>query len=153
MENSFVPGHGTTLEPHDYSWTQSQVAPGSYYYRLKQVDLDGSLHFSDSRQVIVYPLAGVEEGSFPASFNLSQNYPNPFNPSTRIQFTVDRSGSTTLTVSDILGKEVETLFAGTAEAGTTYGVTFDASRVANGTYFYRLVSGNQVSLKKMLLLK
>ena len=153
VENSFVPGHGTTLEPHDYSWTQSQVAPGSYYYRLKQVDLDGSFHFSDSRQVIVYPLAGVEEGSFPASFNLSQNYPNPFNPSTRIQFTVDRSGSTTLTVSDILGKEVETLFAGTAEAGTTYGVTFDASRVANGTYFYRLVSGNQVSLKKMLLLK
>ena len=150
--NGFVPGHGTTIEPHGYSWVDRNVQSGTYYYRLKQMDLDGTTHFTDGIRVIVSVLASVEE-FVPKVFNLAQNYPNPFNPSTRIQFTVDNAGYTTLTVFDVVGKEVGTLYAGIAEPGKAYSVSFDASQVANGTYFYKLVNGNQSSLKKMLLLK
>ncbi len=152
VPNSFVPGHGTTIEPHDYSWTHVGVAPGTYDYRLKQVDLDGSVSFSDARRVIVSSLSGVPENG-PAVFHLAQNYPNPFNPSTQIRFSVDRTAHTTLTVFDVLGREVATLFTGTAEAGMTYTLNFDASQMTNGTYFCRLVNGNQTSLRKMLLVK
>jgi hypothetical protein len=153
VPNSFIPGHGTTTEPHDYAWTHQGVVAGICYYRLKQVDLDGTVHFSDGRQVTISSPTGVTGSSLPAAFILAQNYPNPFNPSTQIQFTVETSGHTSLTVFDILGKEVGTLFAGVAEPGRLYSVSFDASGVTNGTYFYKLMKGDQTSLKKMVLLK
>jgi hypothetical protein len=89
----------------------------------------------------------------PVSFSLAQNYPNPFNPTTRIGFTVEKPGYATLKVYDILGDEIATLYAGTAQPGIQYTVSFDGSAVANGAYFYRLVSGDKTSLKKMLLVK
>jgi len=153
VSNSFVQGHGTTLEPQDYSWTHTGVPVGIYYYRLKQVDLNGTIHFSDGREVTVLSPTSVGERQTPTAFNLAQNYPNPFNPSTQIQFTVDKAGYTTLTVFDVLGRQAEILFAGTAEPGKLYSANFDASHLTNGTYFYKLANGGQTSLKKMLLLK
>jgi hypothetical protein len=153
LPNNFVPGHGTTLEPHEYSWIHDNVAPGTYYYRLKQVDLDGTIHFTDGREVTVSSLTSVSEGNAPALFQLAQNYPNPFNPSTRIRFTVEKRGFTTLTVFDILGKELGTLYAGTAEPGKLYAVNFDATTLTNGMYFYKLVNNSESSVRKMLLLK
>ena len=153
VPNSFVPGHGTTIEPHTYVWVHQGVAAGTYYYRLKQVDLDGTIQYSDARQVHVLSPAGVAESYPPAVLHLAQNYPNPFNPSTQIQFTVDIAGFTILTVSDVLGKEVEELYDGIAEPGKVYVVRFNASRLSNGTYFYTLVNVGQTSRQKMLLLK
>jgi hypothetical protein len=153
VPNSFVQGHGTTVEPHDYNWIHHGVLPGTYYYRLKQVDLDGTIHFSEGRQVEVLSPTGATETYTPSAFNLAQNYPNPFNPSTQIQFTVEASGYTTLSVFDILGKEVKSLYADIAEPGKLYSVSFDASGITNGTYFYKLVNGNKTSIKNMLLLK
>jgi spore germination protein YaaH len=153
VPNSFVQGHGTTLEPHDYSWTHMGVPAGTYYYRLKQVDLDGTIHYSEGREVTVLSPTGIAESQSPTAFTLAQNYPNPFNPSTQIQFSVEKAGHTTLTVFDALGRQAETLFAGTAEPGKLYSVNFDASSLTNGTYFYRLTNGGQTSLRKMLLLK
>lgn len=153
VPNSFVPGHGTTIEPHDYSWTHHGVAPGSYFYRLKQVDLDGTINFSEARQVEILSPTGIADVNSPVAFGLEQNYPNPFNPTTRLTFTVDETGYATLTVFDLLGKEVGRLFAGTAEAGKSYSLNFDASHLTNGTYFYKLISGSQTALRKMVLLK
>lgn len=153
LPNSFVSGHGTTIEAHDYRWIHPGVAPGQYAYRLKQVDLDGTSHYSDERLVEISSLAGIEESHIPVEFNLAQNYPNPFNPSTNIRFTVDKAGFTSLAVFDVLGKELGTLYSGVAEPGRVYATSFDASTLANGTYFYKLVNGSRTSLKKMLLLK
>ncbi len=153
VPNSFVPGHGTTIEPHEYSWTHQNVAAGTYYYRLKQVDLDGTIHFTEGRQVTVSSPTGVGEGEVPAIFALDQNYPNPFNPTTNIHFTVATAGFTTLTVFDVLGKEVASLYAGMAEPGKQYSVSFDAASLANGAYFCKLANGAQSSFKRMLLLK
>ena len=153
LPNSFVPGHGTTLMQHDYSWTHLGVAQGTYYYRIKQVDLDGTTHYTDAVQVTVDGVTGVENKTVPEVFSLAQNYPNPFNPSTTIRFTVETKGFAILTVFNMIGQEIATLFSGNAEPGRVYRTQFDATDLGNGMYLYKLVSNDQSSIKKMVLLK
>ncbi|MBI2427631.1 MAG: T9SS type A sorting domain-containing protein, partial [Ignavibacteriales bacterium] len=88
----------------------------------------------------------------PAEFRLAQNYPNPFNPSTTIRFEVPVSGSVTLNVYDMLGREVATLVDGQQAAGS-YSAIFDASRLASGVYFYKLAAGSYTQVKRMSLVK
>ncbi|MGC8896750.1 MAG: T9SS type A sorting domain-containing protein [Bacteroidota bacterium] len=85
-------------------------------------------------------------------FDLSQNYPNPFNPSTVIRYTIPRTGLVSLKVYNVLAQEVATLVNEIQRAGT-YEITFNASELASGVYFYRIQSGNFVDVKKMLLVK
>jgi hypothetical protein len=98
---------------------------------------------------------GVKEvpSSVAKAFALKQNYPNPFNPTTQISYSVAQTGFTTLKVYNVLGQEVATLFAGVAHAGQEYTATFDGSSFASGVYFYKLQAGNQMLVKKLMLLK
>jgi len=150
LPGSFVPGHGTTNEPQQYSFTDRPPAAGVYYYRLRQVDLDGSEHFSEAVQAGM--TTSVAELT-PMEFSLLQNYPNPFNPETVIKFSVENSGPTTVRLYNSIGQEVATLFDNVAEAGQYYRVRVNGSDLASGLYFYRLQSGTKSELKKMLLLK
>jgi hypothetical protein len=95
----------------------------------------------------------VDNDIVPAVFKLNQNYPNPFNPATKISFSLANAGYTTLKIYNIVGKEVATLFAGNAEAGKRYVVNFDAKNLPSGMYFSKLVSGNSVEVRKMVLMK
>ncbi len=103
------------------------------------------------------PVSGVlsveERRNVPETFSLEQNYPNPFNPSTTIGFTVEVSGSTTLTVYDVLGRTISTLADGYHERGIYYRARFDASALAGGTYFAVLRSGGETGIRKMILVK
>ena len=92
------------------------------------------------------------DGEIPAAFALEQNYPNPFNPSTTINFSLERVQTITLTVYDVLGREVRVLADGVQPAGR-YSVSFDGAGLAGGTYLYVLRTGQHVSVKKMTLLK
>jgi len=100
------------------------------------------------------PVTGVERlnNTIPDTYSLSQNYPNPFNPSTIINYSIPSPGVVTLKVFDMLGREVSTL-VNTQQAAGTYKVSFDASQLASGVYFYRISTNKFVSTKKMLLLK
>jgi photosystem II stability/assembly factor-like uncharacterized protein len=91
-------------------------------------------------------------GNTVKSFELTQNYPNPFNPSTTIKYSVPTEGKVSLKVYNLLGEEVATLINQNQSAGT-YSVSFDASSLSSGIYFYQLSSGNNVSVKKMMLVK
>ncbi len=86
------------------------------------------------------------------SYQLSQNYPNPFNPATMIKFSMPASGNVSLKVYDQLGKEVAVLSDGYRTAGT-YEVSFDASGLSSGVYFYKFQGGSFSETKKMLLVK
>ena len=90
--------------------------------------------------------------NIPASFALYQNYPNPFNPVTTITFRIEKSGLTKLNIYDLLGQKVETLIDKELPVGT-HQVTFDASRLSSGVYFYKLESGKYTNVMKMMLLK
>ena len=88
----------------------------------------------------------------PATFSLDQNYPNPFNPDTKITFTLGKAGLTSLVVYNVLGQKVATLLAKDMTAGL-HEVSFDASNLSTGMYFYRLESGKNFDVKKMMVLK
>ena len=93
-----------------------------------------------------------DKNKLPATFNLDQNYPNPFNPTTKISFNLKERNYTTLKVYNSLGQQVTELVNGELGAGS-HQVTFDASKLSSGVYFYRLESGKYSQVKKMLLLK
>lgn len=150
LAGSFVAGHGTTVDRHDYAYVDATASSGSFYYRLKQIDMDASVHYTEPIQ----PSGTTDvKDRAPLVFALMQNYPNPFNPSTEIKFSVENTGRATVRLYNILGAEVATLFDGLAEAGQYYRVRLDGSRLASGVYFYRLESQNKSDLKKMVLLK
>lgn len=139
----FVPGFGTTTETKSYSFTDQSVAVGSYSYRLKQMDFDGTFAYSNEVNVEVNP---------PLVFALEQNYPNPFNPATMINYSIPQDGFVNLSVYNLLGEKVATLINSNQKAGR-YEVNFDASKFASGVYFYSIEAGSYKSVKKMLLMK
>lgn len=93
-----------------------------------------------------------EEGADASGFALSQCYPNPFNPSTTIQYTLPYDGFVTLTLYDFSGRQAAQIVRGQQSRGT-HAVVLSAQDLAGGVYFYRLIMGNKVSTKKVLLLK
>jgi len=98
-------------------------------------------------------LVSVEDNNqTPMEFNLEQNYPNPFNPSTTIKFNIPEQEFVSLKIYDVMGNEVEVLLNEDKQAGS-HNIEFDASRLASGTYFYKLQAGSYVDIKKMVLLK
>ena len=149
---AFIEGHGTTLEPHFYSHIDRSVPFGKYYYRLKQIDLDGKSE-TFPKGTPSEPEMEVTVGVAPDKIVLAQNYPNPFNPSTIIEFVVPQSGSATLKVYNMLGQEVETLFEGNADAGRIYTAQFNGSSLASGIYFYTLRTAGRVETRRMILIK
>ena len=140
-----VEGKGMSVTPTAYSFNDARVAPGKYLYRVKQVDGDGSVAYTDA--------AEVEVAQAPNEFTLSQNYPNPFNPTTTIEFTLARDGRVVLKVYDIVGREVATLVNENRKAGEYQHAVFDASRLPSGVYFASIQSDGKQLLKKMMLVK
>ncbi len=86
------------------------------------------------------------------NFYLFQNYPNPFNPSTKIKYQLPQSGIVLLKIIDILGQEIKTVIEEYQNAGV-HEVSFNASDIASGVYFYKVASGNFSLVKKMVLLR
>jgi hypothetical protein len=140
----FVEGHGNSNSPKEYNFIDSEVNPaGTYSYRLKQIDNDGSYEFSKTIEV-----------SFdsPISLELSQNYPNPFNPSTTINFSLPQSGNVTLKIFNPLGEEVITLTDGYIDAGV-YTFNFNGEGLPSGMYIYQLSTPEKTQTMKMILMK
>ena len=144
----YVPGFGTTTEPKSYSYSDQSVNTGLYYYRLKQIDFDGSFTYSNVAEV---------EVSLPTKFSLEQNYPNPFNPSTSIQFSLPVDAQVTIGVYNLVGEKVAEVSNGNFAAGS-HRVNFDAASMTSGIYFYQIdaiaIDGKTFSsVKKMTLLR
>ncbi len=148
--SALIAGNGTTSERHTYSFVDAAPMASEPYYRLKQTDLNGAVHYSEP--VNLYGTTGVDVTA-PAVFALSQNYPNPFNPTTQIRFTVEKSAQTTLELYNILGQKVMTLFNGVAEVGRYYTIRLDAGQLASGIYLYKLQSDKQTAVKRLMLVK
>lgn len=139
----FVAGKGTTSEPNSYSFSSPAITRTSLF-RLKQIDLDGKYAYSKSIEV---------EGVKISEFKLYQNYPNPFNPTTVISFNLPKAEKVELKVFDMLGREVKTLINNEAKSEGLHQITFDASNLSNGIYFYQITAGSFKQNKKMLLVK
>jgi hypothetical protein len=139
----FVKGAGTSNSQKEYSYADATGVAGSYAYRLKQIDQNGTFKYSQSVEVMVQA---------PAQCALHQNYPNPFNPSTRISYDAAKVGTVRLAVYDVLGREVAVLVNGHREPGS-YTAEFNGAALSSGIYFFKMTTEQFSSIHKMILMK
>ncbi len=140
---AFVSGNGTTAESHYYSFTDVEIPAGFYFYRLKQIDVNGSVFFHPEIQLTIAP---------PLAFALHQNYPNPFNPTTTLVYDLAEDVPVRLVVYNIKGQVVNIVVNSTKKAGR-YQVLINGSLWPSGIYFVHLTAGIHSFVNKMILLE
>ena len=122
----------------------------TYTYRVKAYKDSAASDYSNEASMLITGTGEVL--SIPTHYSLAQNYPNPFNPSTKIEFSLPRATQATLSIYDLLGREVQTLLNKELAAGY-HEITFDAINLPSGIYFCRMESGDFNQTKKMVLMK
>ncbi|MEW6050105.1 MAG: FlgD immunoglobulin-like domain containing protein [Candidatus Zixiibacteriota bacterium] len=152
----------TAIAP--YKFTQAAPPLPAGRYTLAVVEYHNSSRDPDP-QLFLYNFgvdsAGtptdVGDGDVPIDFTLDQNYPNPFNPSTVIEYMLPVTSHVSITIFNLLGQEVRKLVDETQSAGPHKlkwdGRDNDGAQMASGAYFYRLVAGDLVATKKMVLVR
>ncbi len=141
---TFVKGQGSSTELMEYSFADNNLMPNKYNYRLKQIDYDGTINYSNIIEVTINEL--------PVSISLEQNYPNPFNPETKILFSIPNKQVVSLKIFDVLGKEVVTLINEELNPGN-YSKIWNAQNLSSCVYFYQLQTEGISLVKKMNLMK
>ena len=91
--------------------------------------------------------------AIPGNHALKQNYPNPFNPGTTIEFELYKSTSVTIKIYDVRGSEITTLLMEQRMPSGVHKIPFTAAHLGSGTYFYKIITPEFTSAKKMILLK
>lgn len=130
VKAGFVAGHGNSHCRQSYSFRDVNLRKGKYDYRLKQIDNNGMYEYSSEIHT---------EVAVPEKTELMQNYPNPFNPSTKIYYSLDKTGYAKLSVFDQLGQLVSVLDEGILEAGMHSSV-FNAAGLSSGLYIITLTT-------------
>jgi hypothetical protein len=140
----FVPGAGTTSETQNYAFRVDALAPGTHRFRLRQIDFDGAFAFSPVVELTV---------DLPEPYRLTAAFPNPFNPRTSFELIVRRSQRVTVSVFDVLGRRVATLFDGTMAANEARSFSFDGAGLPSGLYLYRAEGESFSATRRMTLSK
>ena len=147
---------GQTTESTVFIRTNGLISDSTYTARffVASDDPDSSALPIDIILKTYQPTAVGSDGSKPTEFALRQNYPNPFNPETNIKFDLPSRQFVSLRVYNLLGQEVAKLVNEELAAGR-YSIPFRPSHynLASGVYLYRIVAGNFVEVKKMVLMK
>ena len=131
----FVEGHGTTTEAQTYGYTAADMTVGTHSFRLKQIDYDGALEYSDELEVTV---------ETPGTHLITRAYPNPFNPQSQFTVAVAQEQHVSAELFNTLGQRVAVLFDGTVEANQSQLVTIDGAGLSSGLYIVR-VNGDRFS--------
>ncbi len=150
IPGAFVAGNGTTSVPHAYSWSDPLPAHTLLLYRLRQVDLDGTEHFSPCSTVDASAL-GLPQTA-PWESGRLQVWPNPFNPSATVEYALPARWEVRLAIRDILGREVRTLVTGFQEAGP-HTVVLEGGALPTGTYFCTLNTPAGLLVRRVALIR
>ena len=152
-----VNGVGATSVPWGPGTANLETLPARAY------PIGSQIRFESPAYSVQYVM--IESGTRPVSvrneeksavvdrFALNQNYPNPFNPQTNISYSLPRSCTVTLKVFDILGREVISLVNSERESEGVHEVTFDATKLPSGVYFYRMQAEKYIETKRMVFIK
>ncbi len=146
--DGLAPGsYSVSVDKPGYNETAPQNVNASY-----DIQGTGSPLFGNANYSISVLNVSVNPTVQPTKYSLEQNYPNPFNPSTTIKYSLPNNSTVSLKVYNLIGQEVATLINSFQTSGE-YSVTFNASNLSSGVYFYRLESGSFNVVKKMLFVK
>jgi hypothetical protein len=137
----FVDGAGNSQTDRNYQYTDEDLDAGTYYYRLRQVDLDGKSSISKIAQVTIPGL----------TLELRQNRPNPLTASTTIEFVIPKTCKAQLILYDQMGRPVQQLVDELKSPGT-YQVTVNKNGLSAGTYYYKLNALGKSLVRKMTIL-
>jgi hypothetical protein len=137
----FVDATGNSTVQRNYTYTDKDLEPGTYYYRLKQIDTDNRFRYSNIASVTI---AGV------SSYHLDQNFPNPFSETTTITYSVPKSARVVFSVFDMQGRLVLSLEEGIKNQGT-YSINIHRGSLNHGIYYYRMQTGEFTKTKKMFV--
>lgn len=141
---AFIKGKGTSSSPQVYIYNDEEhLESGIYYYRIKQIDFNGTYRYYNKAQI---------EIKNSNSFELLQNYPNPFNPVTSIRYVVPEKSFIQIKIFNVLGNEVATL-VNEEKSGGFYETTFDGSQLSSGIYYLQMKANEFQSIKKMILIR
>lgn len=146
---------GLTAQHHAVNGLEPGV---KYYWRVRAQHQNGTWSgYSPAAAFVPNGTTAVGDNAIPTEFALDQNYPNPFNPSTVINFSVPVQNTVSIKIYDMMGQEIRTLVSEMKSPGK-YTVVWNGDndfgmRVSSGTYIYRMVSGDFVQVKKLVLIK
>ena len=138
---NFVTSAGDGSTTRNYGYTDKSLAPGTYYYRLKQTDLDGKITYSAIVNSVIVGKGRV---------SLFQNYPNPFTTSTTIRFDLPRAQRARVSLLDMSGREIKVLTDKTAEAGS-HVISINAAGLMRQSYIVRLQTEDGVLTQKITM--
>jgi hypothetical protein len=167
---TLIPAAGFSSSPVNYNWIDNSIVEYIdnyglsdeiiFWYWLESIELDGSsVVFQSYQLVITESEFNIEPPSIPGRYGLYANYPNPFNPSTEFSFSLPEDSECELTVFNVKGRKVKTIYRGRVEAERAYNFVWDTrdrgdNITTSGIYFYQLiVNGRVADVKKCLLLK
>ena len=153
-------GEIATKATGDTLWSKQASGTNLNLNSINFIDDTSGIAVGDSGIILVTTNGGVTEIKDKeynstrklTDYKLNQNYPNPFNPTTDINYSVPKAGLVTITVYDILGRQVASLVNKEKPAGS-YNVEFNASKLSSGVYFYRMQAGNFIQTKKLIIIK
>ena len=156
----FVPelqGQGSVTYRTDYSYTDTEVVPGTKYYYVLS-DVTGNPEHGEpvtrhtDKMVNAVPDRPYDDLAIIKGFRMFKAYPNPFNPETTLSYDLVKDGDITLTIYDIAGRKVKELFSGFQTAGP-YKMNWQPQEIPAGVYFGRLANGDRAEIQKLILLK
>jgi len=161
INNLMIEGAGTTSEPTEYSFFDEYdfTLNFTYWYWLESTSSSGETETYGPISLFIPENEDNPEPPDPSEkFGLFQNYPNPFNPITRISFKLPKEKYAELTIYNVKGEKINTLFKGQTSDDTPLNIYWDAcdenaKEVKSGIYLYKLVSGDYVQTRKMIYLK
>lgn len=144
----FVNGSGTTTQANSYSFIDNSPSNSKNYYRLKQIDFDGTFEYSQIVEV------GI---GIPATYQVSKNYPNPFNPTTNVKIDLPVESNVSYKLYNSIGETVK-IFDSKEYAAGTHVLQIDGSNLSSGVYYFSIrLNGkdgtSNVKTSKMILLK
>ena len=149
------PDPAAVFTTSDSFFVDLDITDGSWQYWVTAVDSSGNE--SDASDMISVMLANEQEIAIPTVFSLEQNYPNPFNPSTQVRYALPEASKVSISIYDMMGREVRSLVNGSMDAGyhtALWNATNDnGNPVSAGMYIYTIQAGDFRQVKKMILLK
>ncbi len=140
-EIGFVTGAGNSQTTINYQYLDKDLSAGTYYYRLRQVDLDGHEQMSKVVQVIFEGLA----------LELKQNRPNPVSNTTTIDMVIPKSGRVQLVLYDQFGRAIQQLMDEYKSPGN-YSIIVNRNGMSSGIYYYRMNALGQSIMRKMIVM-
>jgi hypothetical protein len=142
----FVHGHGTVNSPRNYTYNDPLLknSNGTIFYRLRQIDRDGSDSYSSTVMVRI---------AAPSAFAITDAFPNPFNPATTLTFSLTEASNVTLRLYDVTGKVLLSVFDNTSFDAGSHSITINANELPGGRYMAVMQTDGHMSAYPLLLTK